>query len=185
MAILDTDKTYVKLIFDECMIKGRDVYVSFMTYATKEDRDREKAQYERVQNFLNNLRDKYRNLQEEVQNFISGITDINAMSVAESAMFQSVYEPKIKLAQNYMNQEQNFLDNLIVSASAENISTFQYIISKQELESLGFEEEWILNPIKHLGYTTIYAGEFNGEEINEKFYYTRLKPLMNDAVIDC
>lgn len=185
MAILDTDKTYVKLMFEECMIKGRGVYVSFMTYATKEDRDREKAQYEKVQNFLNNLRDKYRNLQEEVQGFISRVPDVNAMSVAESATFQSLYEPKINLAQNYMNQEQNFIDNLIVSANTENISTFQYIIDKQDLESLGFVEEWVLNPIRHLGYTTVYAGEFNGEEVNEEFYYTRLKSCMSDAIIDC
>ncbi len=55
---------------------------------------------------------------------------------------------------------------------------------QQELENLGFDLEWITDPIKLNGGGEVYAGDYNGEEITYEFFYERLKAVMGDTE-DC
>ncbi len=55
---------------------------------------------------------------------------------------------------------------------------------EQDLETLGFEMEWITNPIKFNGGGEVFAGDYNGDEITHEFFYERLKAVMGDTE-DC
>ena len=49
---------------------------------------------------------------------------------------------------------------------------------------MGFNEEWITDPILLDGGAEVYAGEYNGESITHEFFYERLKAVMGETV-DC
>lgn len=49
---------------------------------------------------------------------------------------------------------------------------------------LGFEKEWVTNPIRLIGSMIIECGDFDNCEITHKYLYEKLKSKMNN-IVDC
>lgn len=171
MAIIDTDKTYVRILYDECYVKGNDVRVVIRTYKSKEERDKEKSRQSKIEEFINTLREKY------------GIYNLQAQ---EARLENDVHTYELQTAafNQHYNQEVSLLANYIKYLNTPNEVSFRKYLSDEELETYGFNQEWVDDPVICYSDTEVSVGLYRGETISHEFYYNRLKEFMSDAVID-
>ena len=54
----------------------------------------------------------------------------------------------------------------------------------EQLVALGFEEEWITEPVRITAGAEVCVGDYNNEPITYEFYYDRLKTVMGETE-DC
>ncbi len=161
------------MLFDECYVKGNKIFVSWLTYASKEDRDKERSREEEVNAFISNLREKSNN---ERQILYLKQREETALTSRDTEKIES-------LISLYYNQEIIFYENYLNIKNRE--STFKSILPDGELEKLGFKQEWIDDPIYNYGVSSMCVGEYKGEIISHELFYNRLKKFMYDAIIDC
>jgi hypothetical protein len=106
----------------------------------------------------------------------------------ESGLIDKDNYPELRAMQDKLN-ELEYLEVEIGERLFEfsNTERDELVIAEDtqgELENLGFELEWITDPIKLNGGGEVFAGDYNGEEITHEFFYNRLKTVMGDTE-DC
>lgn len=189
MAILEKEtNNYYKIDFDNCMIKGLSVIVSFAVYLTTEEREKEKTRKQPITDFINRVQqtagEKYNSLIEQVNILgISAETDLD-----ENGLIKAEVNEVLRALQIEINNLSSMPNQIFEHCYRYGDNIPQDIVwhtSVEDLESYGFEEEWITDPIRLSAMAQIYCDEYNGEEITYDFYYNRLKTRMNDNIEDC
>lgn len=190
MAVLEIETNhYYKINFDRCAIKGLKVFVNYSTYQSIEDRDKEKEREEKFATFFQNARvhtqNKYSELVVAVEE--QGLRPENIVE-DENGLIDKESFPDLRALQDKINELEHFMVEIGERLSEyTNTERDELIISEniqQELESLGFELEWITDPIKLNGGGEVFAGDYSGEPITYEFFYERLKTVMGETE-DC
>jgi hypothetical protein len=190
MAVLEIETNhYYKINFDRCAIRGLKVFVNYSTYQSIEDRDKEKEREGKFAAFFQNIRanaqSKYDELIAEVES--QGLVPEEIIE-DENGLIDKVNYPELRAMQDKLNE----LEHLEIEIGERLFKFFNTEIDvlvitedmEQDLEALGFEMEWITNPIKFNGGGEVFAGDYNGEEITHELFYERLKAVMGDTE-DC
>lgn len=179
MAVIDLDGSYLKVLYDECMVKGDNIYVTFITYPTEADRLREKNTDAAYNAFVGKIWDKIRSYQTEINSMIKEYEETQSEELGHQI------NDKIKERDKYINQWNNINNNRILPIDKE--PEFINYISDDELAEFGFDKSWIENPIRTNGVVQTLAGNYQTmtrAAINTSFYYDRLKSIMNEGVKD-
>ncbi len=190
MAVLEKETNhYYKINFDRCAVRGLKVFVNYSTYQSIEDRDKEKEREEKFATFFQSIRANAQSKYDEL------IAEVESQELVpeeiieeESGLIDKDNYPELRAMQDKLNE----LEHLGIEIGERlfeytNTERDELTISEnmqQELENLGFELEWITDPIKLNGGGEVYAGDYNGEEITYEFFYERLKAVMGDTE-DC
>lgn len=190
MAVLEIETNhYYKINFDRCAIRGLKVFVNYSTYQSTEDRDKEKEREEKFATFFQNIRanaqSKYDELIAEVESQAlvpeeiieddNGLIDkVNYLELrAMQDKLNELEHLEIEIGERLFKFSNTEIDDLVITEDMQ-----------QDLEALGFEMEWITDPIKFNGGGEVYAGEYDGEPITHELFYERLKTVMGDTE-DC
>lgn len=191
MAVLEkATNNYYKINFDRCAVRGLKVFVNFSVYNSTEEREKEKERQGKWTEFFQKLRG---NLQSQYDALIKGIdaeglTSEQVLSESEEGMIDSEKYPELRAMQNKLlilePFEQEIEDRLYKYRDDEKESLIITDNVRKELESLGFEEEWIISPVLLDGGGEVYAGDYDGEPITYEFFYERLKSVMGETE-DC
>ena len=154
MAILGTVcKDYFKIIYEECFVRGGFVFVSFMVYKTKEDREAEKIRLPQLNIFMENVDNKLKALDKRA-------------GENEEERKLNIY-PLAQTALSIKNAMYKYGENPVPEVT--------FLVSKESLIPLGFDEAWIENPIRVLYSAQVECGEYNGETLSAEFFYNLLK----------
>lgn len=183
MALLNNEsKQYIKILFDECKVMGLSVYVTYSVYLAEEERMKDKERAEAFTKFYMNLREKIDIEEKEITaecekygvNRLDPNTDISKMP---SDIFEHLTDKGAK-SSKLAYIERNLFFNLY---KFENNETPVIEIGEKldVLVGLGFDPNWVSNPIRLAGKVEAYCGEYNGESINHSFYYNKLKSYFN------
>lgn len=188
MAILEKEtNNYFKIEFDECMVKGSDVYVMYSTYLTSADRDKEKERRPKLSAFLNNVQQRITELNEELLSAAAEMGKTPEELVGADGMIPDAY-PDLKAKQEELLALSDIptavYDRFYVRGDEQH-TEIKYSVSKEVLTGYGFEETWITDPIRLNVQAVVHCGEYYGETINQEFYYNRLKQRMSENIIDC
>ena len=191
MAVLEkATNNYYKINFDRCAVRGLKVFVNFSVYNSTEEREKEKERQGKWTEFFQRLRG---NLQSQYDALIKaidaeGLTSEQVLSESEEGMIDSEKYPELRAMQNKLlilePFEQEIEDRLYKYRDDEKESLIITDNVRKELESLGFEEEWIASPVLLDGGGEVYTGDYHGEPITYEFFYERLKSVMGETE-DC
>lgn len=181
---------YFKINFDSCAVRGLKVFVNFSVYQSAEEREKEKERKSKWAEFFQKLREsiqaKYNALIAQVEAL--GLTPDKVLSATEDGKIDAGLYPVLRA-------EQDKLDALAPFELGIGERLFKYgdnekpalVISEEvgeALAALGFEDEWIINPVLLGGGAEVNTGDYNGEPITHELFYERLKLVMGDTE-DC
>lgn len=192
MAILENETgNYFRAEFDESSVRGSRVYVTYSTYVTSEDRQKEKDRVDEISNFINAANvmatAKYTALMEGVQ-----AQDCAPEELAEednANLIDGDRFPELRTLQDDMFKIQNLLTYV-----ARNSEVYQGVelapatlveLSQDTLDELGYKAEWVEDPVNLGIKAEVYCGEYSGEAIDHEFFYNRLKTVMSDNITNC
>lgn len=191
MAILEQDTgNYYKVLFDECMIKGKAVIAAFAVYENMEQREKEKKREPLWLPFLNSVQARLTGMYQEILAELERLKiqpEIALSKTEENKIDKELY-PELRSKQDAMNR---------LEAIFGDINLHFYIFGKDSthkevdtaslelLQPFGFNAEWITDPIRLSNKAQVYCGEYNGEPIEHEFYYNKLKERMNESAVDC
>lgn len=188
MAILEkSTSNYYKIEFDECMIKGTAVIVSFSTYQTLEEREKEKLRRPLLNAFLSKVQQRLTVLHNELIEGCKALGNQPQEIVGEDGIIRDEY-PELKAKQAEMNSLEPMPLAVFERFYQYGDAIFpeiEYTVSKELLVGYGYDENWIKEPIRLTTKAQLYCGEYNGETISHSLYYNRLKERMNDSIEDC
>jgi hypothetical protein len=171
-------------------VRGLKVFVNFSVYNSTEERDKEKERQGKWTEFFQRLRE---NLQSQYDALIKaidtkGLTPEQVLSQTEEGMIDSAKHSELRIMQNKLLNlepfEQEIGDRLFKYSDDEKKTLIIPAKIKNELEGLGFEEEWIASPVLLDGGGEVYTGDYHGEPITYEFFYERLKSVMGETE-DC
>ena len=181
---------YYKINFDLCAVRGLKVFVNFSVYKSTEQREKEKERQGKWTEFFQRLRE---NLQSQYDALIKaidtkGLTPEQVLSESEEGMIDSAKHSELRIMQNKLLNlepfEQEIGDRLFKYSDDEKKTLIIPAKIKNELEGLGFEEEWIASPVLLDGGGEVYTGDYRDEPITYEFFYERLKSVMGETE-DC
>lgn len=190
MAVLEIETNhYYKINFDRCAIRGLKVFVNYSTYQSIEDRDKEKEREEKFAAFFQNIR---ANAQSKYDELIAEVESQELVPEAiigdESGLIDKDNYPELRAMQDKLNEleylEVEIGERLFEFSNTERDELVIADDTQGELGNLGFELEWITDPIKLSGGGEVFAGDYSGELITHEFFYNRLKAVMGDTE-DC
>lgn len=191
MAVLEkATNNYYKINFDLCAVRGLKVFVNFSVYKSTEQREKEKERQGKWALFFQKLRE---NLQSQYDALIKaieakGLTPEQVLSENEEGMIDSAKHSELRIMQNKLLNlepfEQEIGDRLFKYSDDEKKTLIIPAKIKNELEGLGFNEEWIASPVLLDGGGEVYTGDYDGEPITYEFFYERLKSVMGETE-DC
>jgi hypothetical protein len=188
MAILEkSTSNYYKIEFDECMIKGTAVIVSFSTYQSLGEREKEKSCRPLLNEFLSKIQQRLTVLHNELITACEALGKQPQEIVGEDGIISDEY-PDLKAKQMEMNSLEPMplaVFERFYQYGDVIFPEIDYTVSKELLEGYGYDENWIKEPIRLTTKAQIYCGEYNGEPISHSLYYNRLKERMNDSIKDC
>jgi len=191
MAILEkATNNYYKIEFDRCAVRGLKVFVSFSVYKSAEERDKEKQRESLWAEFFRKLREslhtQYTGLLAAIE--AQGLTPEQVLCATEDDKIDLELYPELRAAQDKFNALQPF-----ETAIAERLFQYGDSIKPEieipesvlsELKALGFEEDWITDPVEFNGGAEVNTGDYNGEPITHELFYERLKSIMGETE-DC
>lgn len=173
MAIIDINKCYIKILYKECKLKDNTLYITFTTYPSEAERIKEKNRDKNFIKFKNNMNELIRSLEDNITSAMN--TDANKAEVDD---LSCKYD-------KYINQYYNILYNYTLPPN--NQSSFKQFVDKDELTRLGFDYSWVVNPVRKYG-DSVVAIELKDTDtklkLSNKFYYGKLKSIMNKGVKD-
>ena len=181
MAILDIDKSYIKIDYTHSGVIGGLIQVSFATYISQAERDKEKQREEKISQFLNNIYTSISELQNDAYNNWGQLSQEEIEKIKLTDVFIQ-WENKIT---NYQNTYSTFGEYAYKVVGEK--PNYKLFLTEKELETLGFDLIWFTDPVIHNGFTTINCGEYdniNRPELNLEFFYNKLKEYMNPEVLD-
>ena len=181
---------YYKINFDLCAVRGLKVFVNFSVYNSTEEREKEKERQGKWTEFFQRLRG---NLQSQYDALIKaidaeGLTPEQVLSESEEGMIDLTKYAELRAMQNNLLNlepyEQEIGNRLFKYSDDEKKTLIIPANIKNELEGLGFNEEWIASPVLLDGGGEVYTGDYHGEPITYEFFYERLKSVMGETE-DC
>ena len=169
MAVENTEKKYYKINFNRCKVEGYNVFVDYYIYNNQEERQKEKTReplfrqfFERLQNKIILLNDSLPNLETETE-----ITDPVLLEQLELVSSLSYIAQYLQSCFYKINGE-----------DAVELPLEPNIIN--EMTKLGYQQEWVDDPICYSGGGCLNCGEYKDEVITYSFYYDRLKNMIDD-----
>jgi hypothetical protein len=176
MAVLEKQTgNYYKVDFDECLIKGTGVYAAYAVYKDESERLKEKEREPKIKAFVTALHDRITALNSEI------LTAVEAMGKEP----QDIVDDKGVILSSYPELRSKQKEILALSPVAmrvfERCYTYgdevreEYIPDTALLSAYGYDNAWLESPIRLTAKALIYCGEYEGEQINQAFYYNRLK----------
>jgi hypothetical protein len=188
MAILDKETSnYYKIEFDECMIRCLSVYAVYSLYREPSDRLKEKERRPRITEFLNAVQQRIAQLNEELTAAVTEL-GLTPEDIVDADGYVKEEYPDLRVKQKELlaltPMPQRVFERCYMYGDQAH-ADIEYSASKEALTSYGYDETWVADPIRLTGKASVYCGEYNGEDITQEFYYSRLKTVMNDNIEDC
>lgn len=155
------DGRYVKIDIDGSFITKNGIYIGEITYASKEDRDREKRREAAVKSFISRIRTAF----------------LEAESLEEGDLKEETYTKLYKAAYVADN-----LDRIITTNDLEGkIVDFpelkdEYIV---EAEKFGFSRNWMENPVRIISVSSRLLADYEGQPFDLETFY----PIFKNAYI--
>jgi hypothetical protein len=189
MAVLEKETNqYYKINFDNCSVKGLTVFVNFSAYLDTGEREKEKERIEKWAKFFRRLRE----ILQEKQNGLfaaieaTGLTPEQVVSATEENKIDGARYPDLRELQERWNAlepyEKWLGDSLYRFGEAELPCIEMSDGIAAQLAELGFESEWITDPVRITAGAEVNVGDYKGEPISHEFYYERLKSVMGETV---
>lgn len=191
MAILEkATNHYYKINYDRCAVRGLKVFVNFSVYISTEEREKEKQRESKWAEFFQKLREslhsQYTGLLTAIEE--AGLTPEQVLSESEEGKIDAENYPSLRALQDKMNAlepyEKGIGERLFQYRDNEIPALVIPIEVGEELQALGFAEEWIASPVLLDGGGEVCAGDYNGEPMTYDFFYERLKSVMGETE-DC
>jgi len=183
-------KNYYKINFDNCAVKGLKVFVNLSVYLDTAEREKEKERTPKWAEFFQKLS---ANLQGQRDNLFAqidaaGLTVDGVLSKTEENKIDGALYPDLRELQERWNALEPFehlLGNSLFRYGDAELPCIE-ISEKigEQLAALGFEEAWILDPVRITAGAEVCTGDYKGEQICHSFYYDRLKTVMGETE-DC
>lgn len=190
MALLENStNNYYKIDFDNCSVRGRQVYVKFRTYENETDRNKEKERAGKWAEFFQQIRETLKGLYDSLIADIEskGLKPEDILSPTEENKIDVERFPELRAKQDEMNALEPFealIPNALYSYGGEQMKVNIPEEIEEKLVALGYEKEWLTDPVKITAGAEICVGEYNNEPIDHELFYERLKTVMG-AVTDC
>ncbi|MCL2797175.1 MAG: hypothetical protein FWD58_03880 [Firmicutes bacterium] len=189
MAILEkATKNYYKIEFDICAVRGLKVFVNFTAYKSVDEREKEKQREGKWAEFFRKLREsiqtKYDTLLAEVE-----ALGVNPNSVVDGHGFINENRfPELRKKQDELAAlaplELGVGERLFKYGDNEKPALVIPHEAGEQLSALGFDDEWITDPVLLDGGAEVNTGDYAGEPITYGLFYERLKSVMGETV-DC
>lgn len=188
MAVLEKEtNNYFKIEFEDCMVKGNSVIVAFSTYVTDEERNKEKQRRPLFTLFFNNLQTLINSLQNEIIFSVENLKKSPEEILDSMGKIRREAYPELRAKQDTIieleQMHNSIFERCYVYGNIEH-SPLEEMENKEILIGLGYDENWLKEPIRLTTRAQVYCGEYSGEKIAHAFYYNRLKTKMSDNVED-
>ena len=151
---------YYKVLLENSYIKDGFVFVSVVRYPNQEERDREKAREKQLSLFLTNAKHRYLEILSESQDQNTD-SEIQYEEEFERIIYTVENFSTIRIGQPYP----------VIAISDK---------TKQEINSLGFSDDFITNPILVIDYITINCGTYDKMPLSLEYLYEKLKGRMSE-----
>lgn len=149
---------YYKVLLENSYIKDGFVFVSVVRYPNQEERDREKAREKQLSSFLTNAKQRYLEILSESQ-------DQNTESEIQ---YEEEFERIIYTVENFSTIRIGQTYPVITISDK----------TKQEINSLGFSDDFITNPVLVIDYITVNCGTYDKMPLSLEYLYEKLKGRM-------
>lgn len=149
---------YYKVLLENSYIKDGFVFVSVVRYPNQEERDREKAREKRLSLFLTNAKQRYLEILSESQDQNTD-SEIQYEEEFERIIYTVENFSTIRIGQTYP----------VITISDR---------TKQEMNNLGFSDDFITNPVLVIDYITINCGTYDKMPLSLEYLYEKLKGRM-------
>ena len=149
---------YYKVLLENSYTKDGFVFVSVVRYPNQEERDREKAREKQLSSFLTNAKQRYLEILSESQ-------DQNTDSEIQ---YEEEFERVIYTVENFSTIRIGQTHPVITISDR----------TKQEINSLGFSDDFITNPVLVIDYITINCGAYDKMPLSLEYLYEKLKGRM-------
>ena len=151
---------YYKVLLENSYIKDGFIFVSVVRYPNQEERDREKAREKQLSLFLTNAKRRYSEILSESQDQNTD-SEIQYEEEFERIIYAVENFSTIRIGQTYP----------VITISNK---------TKQEINSLGFSDDFITNPILVIDYITINCGAYDKMPLSLEYLYEKLKVRMSE-----
>lgn len=191
MAVREIEtNNYFKINFDSCAVRGLKVFVNFSVYQSAEEREKEKERIPRWAEFFQKLREsiqvQYNALIVQIEAL--GLTPGQVLSATEDGKIDAGLYPALRAEQDKLDElapfELGIGERLFKYGDNEKPALVLSEEVREALATLGFEDEWIVNPVLLGGGAEVNTGDYNGEPITHELFYERLKSVMGETE-DC
>ena len=149
---------YYKVLLENSYIKDGFIFVSVVRYPNQEERDREKAREKQLSLFLANAKQRYLEILSESQDQNTD-SEIQYEEEFERVIYTVENFSTIRIGQTYP----------VITISDR---------TKQEINSLGFLDDFITNPVLVIDYITINCGTYDKMPLSLEYLYEKLKGRM-------
>ena len=149
---------YYKVLLENSYIKDGFVFVSVVRYPNQEERDREKSIEKQLSLFLTNAKQRYLEILSESQDQNTD-SEIQYEEEFERIIYTVENFSTIRIGQTYP----------VITISDK---------TKQEINSLGFSDDFITNPVLVIDYITINCGTYDKMPLSLEYLYEKLKGRM-------
>lgn len=149
---------YYKVLLENSYIKDGFIFVSVVRYPNQEERDREKAREKQLSLFLANAEQRYLEILSESQDQNTD-SEIQYEEEFERVIYTVENFSTIRIGQTYP----------VITISDR---------TKQEINSLGFSDDFITNPVLVIDYITINCGTYDKMPLSLEYLYEKLKGRM-------
>lgn len=149
---------YYKVLLENSYIKDGFIFVSVVRYPNQEERDREKAREKQLSLFLTNAKQRYLEILSESQDQNTD-SEIQYEEEFERIIYTVENFSTIRIGQTYP----------VITISDR---------TKQEINSLGFLDDFITNPVLVIDYITINCGTYDKMPLSLEHLYEKLKGRM-------
>ena len=175
--ILNDENSYGKLIFEESFLTHEGFFAKVLVYKDELNRQKEKDREVALRAFFDNLNEshmqkaslysKYHNPELQEQDtediYINKMTD-------EERELANKYTAHINFSELYIRYIYHFESDERPASFDDSI----FLI----LEEIGFNREWVLNPVILKRKELVLAAEYAGQPFTHETFYTLLKQTM-------
>lgn len=151
---------YYKVLLENSYIKDGFVFVSVVRYPNQEERDREKTREKQLSLFLTNAKQRYLEILSESQDQNTD-SEIQYEEEFERIIYAVENFSTIRIGQTYP----------VITISDR---------TKQEINNLGFLDDFITNPVLVIDYITINCGAYDKMPLSLEYLYEKLKVRMSE-----
>lgn len=166
---------YYKVLLENSYIKDGFLFVTIRRYLNKQERDKEKERQERIENFLSVATDAYSSKLDEILSYQENNPDFLTDEIALKELEQMIsyaeeFERAIYIVENFSVVTQNTV-----------VATIPETVEK-EFTSLGYEKEFISDPVIIIDTITINCGKYPELTISLEELYAKLKDRMSSEI---